>query len=290
MGSDMLRSLTSWYRPESICALAALVCICRAGEQGGEEAAAEQLKLLYNARVKLLPPVRQLSSTEIRKRLWEAKPVSALVPPAVERYIYENGLYMGEDIALTTQKLRSSLKESRFRHVIGVEITAIALADRLGADGERARLAALLHDCAKGLSEEEQYALALLDGDDGLMPTDVAAVVHAPAGAVLARKEYGVTDEEVLKAIRYHTTGEKSMSLLDKILWAADLIEPGRSYPGADRLRKELLNVETPEEFDRALALAFKENLCYIQKNNSILHPATLRAYEDLIKRTKERN
>ena len=288
MGSDMLRSLSSWYHPEIVCEKARLVCICRAGQDGGEAEAAAKMKSLYGANVTLLPPVRELSSTEVRSRLCDGLPISGLVPSSVEWYIYEQALYASEQLIKLTAAMQEVLKPRRFRHVIGVEITAVQLAENLGADGIKARLAALLHDCAKHLPIQEQAELARRDGSD-LDPDIYGQILHAPAGVTLARKKYGITDEEILKAVRFHTTGSEDMSLLDEIIWAADLIEPGRDYPAVDKHRKLLLTTRDRISFEKALILVFTDNICYIQNSGQALHPAALRAKESLIRKINEK-
>ena len=288
MGSDMLRSLTTWYHPDIVCEKAHLVCICRAGQDGGEAAAAEEVKRLYNVHVTLLPPVQELSSTEVRSRLAAGRPISGLVPASVEWYIYEQALYVGEQLVTLTAEMQEVLKPHRFSHVIGVELTAVQLAENLGEDGQKARLAALLHDCAKYLPISAQTELAKRDGSD-LDPNIFAQILHAPAGVTLARERYGVTDEKVLKAIRFHTTGSEDMSLLDEIIWAADLIEPGRDYPAVDKHRKLLLTPRDQISFEKALILVFTDNICYIQSRGQALHPAALRAKESLMRKINEK-
>ena len=285
MGSDMLRSLTTWYHPEIVCEKAHLVCICRAGQDGGEPEAAQTVRELYDADVTLLPPVRELSSTEVRNRLANGRPISGLVPKSVERYIYEQALYADERLVSLTAAMRQVLKPHRFRHVIGVEITAVQLAENLGSDGAKARLAGLLHDCAKYLPPEERATLADLDGS-ALDPEKDDMILHAPAGAYLAREKYGVTDEAVLEAIRYHTTGTEDMTLLDEIIWAADLIEPGRDYPAVEKHRALLLPARDQESFEKGLLLVFTDNICYIQSRGQGLNPATLRARDSLARKT----
>ncbi len=288
MGSDMLRSFTTWYHPEIVCEKAHLVCICRAGQNGGEAEASAQVKELFGAQVTLLPPVQELSSTEIRNRLADGRPISGLVPKAVEFYIYEQALYAGEQLVALTNAMRKRLKPHRFRHVIGVEMTAVQLAENLGADGKKARLAALLHDCAKNLSLEEQAVLAKRDGST-LDPQKDGMILHAPAGAILAKELYGVTDEEVLEAIRYHTTGKEDMTLLDEIIWAADLIEPSRDYLSVEKHRSLLLPATDPMRFEKGLLLVFDDNICYIQSRGQGINPASLRARDYLKRKTTEK-
>jgi nicotinate-nucleotide adenylyltransferase len=284
MGSDMLRSLTTWYHPEIVCEKAHLVCICRAGQDGGEEEAAATVMAQYGASVTLLPPVRELSSTEVRNRLMGGQPITGLVPPSVEWYIYEQALYVNEQLAAFTAAMKEVLNPRRFRHVIGVEVTAIQLAENLGADGPKARLAALLHDCAKYLPVAEQFVLAKQDGST--LPREAEAILHAPAGACLAREKFGVTDKAVLQAIRYHTTGEEDMTLLDEIIWAADLIEPGRDYPSVEKHRALLLSAHDQMIFEKGLLLVFIDNIWYIQNEGRELYPATLRARDALARKT----
>lgn len=288
MGSDMLRSFITWYHPEIVCEKAHLVCICRAGQDGGEAEAAAVAKERYGADVTLLSPVRELSSTEVRTRLADGRPISDLVPPAVEWYIYEQALYVSEPLVSLTAAMGEVLKPRRYRHVIGVEMTAVQLAENLGADGQKARLAALLHDCAKYLPLDKQAELAKQDGST-LDPQADHMILHAPAGAVLAREQYGIQDEEVLEAIRYHTTGTENMTLLDEIIWAADLIEPGRDHPSVEKHRSLLLAAHDQISFEKGLLLVFNDNICYILSSGQNLNPASLRARDDLARKTTEK-
>ena len=126
-------------------------------------------------------------------------------------------------------ELKEVLKPDRYEHTLGVEYTAAALAMRYGADVEKAELAGLLHDCAKQYSDEE---IAMLLMEHGIMPTQSElrspGILHAIYGPILAQERYGIDDEEVLSAIRWHTTGKADMSVLEKIVFTADYIEPSR--------------------------------------------------------------
>jgi nicotinate-nucleotide adenylyltransferase len=287
MGSDMLRSLPSWYKPEQVCALARLVCVRRQGNIGGEEESAKKLAQTYGAKVTLFPPVREVSSTEIRTRARLGLPLENLVEPTVEQYICAHGLYAPAPIPSLTHRLKTELSPKRFTHTIGVVMTAERMAEHLHCTPEQARLCALLHDCAKELPMQEQYALAQR-AKGSLLPTDIDPIVHAPAGSVLAREKYGIEDDQVLEAIRLHTTGESVMSLLDKILFLADMVEPGRHFEGVQQIRQAALNARNLEELDMAMMLAFRHNLCYIDTNHQPLHPASLRAMETLEKQSHQ--
>ena len=138
------------------------------------------------------------------------------------------------------EKLKTQLKPSRYQHSLNVVETAIRLADTYGADVEKCRTAALLHDCAKSMNRDEmltvieENGIVLLDGE-----SEVEQILHAPAGAALARTEYGITDKEVLSAIRKHTVGANNMSLVEAIVFTADFIEPGRrEFEGLDNVRE----------------------------------------------------
>lgn len=284
MGSDMLRSLQSWYQPETVCSLARLVCIRRQGEEGGEERAKEQLEKSYGAHITLLPPVQELSSTKIRRCLQQYEPITEYVPEEVERYIYSNALYMQEPWMGMTNRLRGELSAKRFSHVMGVVKTAITLAKQLGIDGRKARLAALLHDCAKELPVEEQRRYAQRSPRFASMEGE--ATLHALAGSEYAKEAYGVDEREVLQAIALHTTGDGYMTPLDKLIYVADMIEPGRSFQGVEELREKAVATRCLQQLDSLLSLAISHTICYIEEQNKTLHPASLRARDALRKNT----
>ena len=171
-------------------------------------------------------------------------------------------------------KLIRMLPKRRFIHSLGVEKTAIKLARFYGADWKKAQIAGLIHDCARDLGSGELLKMVerfgiVVDEIELLEPK----LLHAPVGAVLATQEFGIEDEEILNAIRLHTTGSQDMSLLDKILYVADYAEPGRSFAGAKVLRKVAL-----EDIDEAVRLAMDQTLLYLVKRGSLIHPRTIEA------------
>ena len=268
MGSDMLRSFSTWYRPDGISRLATLVCTERDGQSGQEEETAAVLKAEFDARVLLLDSVSDLSSTEVRNRIADAKPIDSIVPLAVALAIYERGLYQPEPIRALYDKLRPMLTEKRMRHTAGVLLTTLSLAEQNGVDTKKSQVAALLHDCAKYLPREE----LLTRSTD---PNPILPVLHAEVGACIASEQFGISDPEILQAIRLHTTGDANMTPLDKVVYLADMIEPSRDYPGVDELRKET-------NLDRATLLALHRSLQHITERGFAVHPATLRAIKDL--------
>lgn len=134
--------------------------------------------------------------------------------------------YSIEDIQ---NKLRKKLKGNRYIHTLGVEYTSVCLAMKYEADLEKAELAGLLHDCAKELPAEKLIKICSDHGEKiSTMEFKQPFLLHGKAGACLARNKFGVEDEDVLDAIRYHTTGRPAMTLLEKIVFVADYIEPNR--------------------------------------------------------------
>ena len=99
------------------------------------------------------------------------------------------------------------------------------------------------------------------------------AIIHGPVGAILAKRDYGISDEEILNAIRIHTTGDVNMSLLEKIIFLSDLIEPGRAFPGVDELR-----VKAFKDLDEAMVHAFDMTIMHVLNKGSLLHPKTVSA------------
>ncbi len=137
------------------------------------------------------------------------------------------------------KKLETALSANRFHHSHGVAMTARCLAERYGVDSSQAEVAGWLHDCAKQLPlAKMQYYVQQAGYTVDREMWNSTALLHGPAGAALAYKIYKVTDRGVLRSIFYHTVGRKMMSPLEKIIFLADYIEPSRSFPGVDSIRR----------------------------------------------------
>lgn len=144
------------------------------------------------------------------------------------------------DITEIKMRLLKELNPRRYEHTLGVASTAFCLALKHGVDCEKAYVAGLLHDCAKCFSEDKslalckKYKLELTDSEK-----KTPSLIHAPLGAAYAKNKYGVEDEEILEAIKWHTTGKPDMSVLEKIVFIADYMEPNRKkLLGLDEIRK----------------------------------------------------
>lgn len=173
-------------------------------------------------------------------------------------------------------KLKKALDSQRFEHTLGVEETARQMAKCFGEDEEKAALAGLLHDCAKCLPLEKMVKAAKGEKPDEVM-RESKALMHSLAGMCMAREIYGVEDEAVLSAIRWHTTGRAQMTALEKIIYLADMIEPSRKpYPGLEELRKLCFN-----DLDEAMRFALLSSLAHVQAQGKTLHPDTLAALYD---------
>lgn len=267
MGSDMLNSFTTWRSPDEIAKLATLVCTVRGGQSGGEEQTAADLRTRYNAEVILLEEVSSLSSTIVRERIHNALPINDMLPDRAAHYIYLHGCYQPKGIQSIYERLINELKPQRMEHTAYVLETALALAARFNADPNKTRTAALLHDCAKYLPK--QKLLSYADTEPPMLP-----ILHAAAGADYAKTAYGIDDPEILEAIRLHTTGDVDMTLLDKVIYLADMIEPSRHFEGVDTIRNA-------SSIDEMMRLALSRSIWYIKECGNPIHPATLRALQD---------
>lgn len=189
---------------------------------------------------------------------------------------------------MTEQKARRIAKKrlsaKRYQHTLNVRRMAVKLAKRWGADPEKAALAALLHDTAKELPREEMLQILK---DNAIMAENAqnrpSPVWHGICAAILAQTQWGVEDEEVLSAIRCHTTGKPGMSLLDEIVFLADMTSAERDYPEVDYLRKL-----EKEDIHRAMREALEMNLHWLEESGKPVDEETRAALEDL--RQRERN
>lgn len=168
--------------------------------------------------------------------------------------------------------MESTLSEGRYRHTLGVSYTAAALAMRYGAAVEDARIAGLLHDCAKELTDEECLSAC----EKNRIPMkrverDNPYLLHAKLGAWMAEKEYGITNRDILNAIAYHITGRENMSLLEKVVFVADYIEPGRTQaPGLPEIRQLAF-----QDIDRALIRILEDTISYVKAGGGAFDAAT---------------
>ena len=183
-------------------------------------------------------------------------------------------------MTLDIDKLRAYIHENlprREAHILGCEALAVEMARRFGADEEKARIAALLHDITKYETTAQQLNLlqkySIMANQDA---ADFPQILHAYTAAGKARYEYGL-DDEIYGAIYWHTVGHADMTKLEKIIYLADMIEPTRSYPGVEALREKAAH-----DLDGALLDAFSRSMRFVLDKHGLIHPSTVEAYNDL--------
>lgn len=166
--------------------------------------------------------------------------------------------------------------EKRYEHTLGVAFTAASLAMRYGADVKQAQVAGLLHDCAKCMTNEERLSICKKNKLE-VTPVEKANpfLLHAKVGAFLAKEKYGIQDEEILSAVRCHTTGRPNMTLLEKIVFTADYIEPSRkTAPNLDEVRTMAF-----QNLDIALCKILSDTLNYLDTVDQEIDPMTKETY-----------
>ncbi|TYR82342.1 HD domain-containing protein [Priestia megaterium] len=183
---------------------------------------------------------------------------------------------MNQNEALSIVK--EHLTERRYIHTVGVMETAIELAKRFGVDEKKAELAAIFHDYAKFRPKEEMKRIIIKEQMAEDLLTYNTELWHAPVGAYLVEREIGIKDQDVLNAIKYHTSGRVNMTMLDKVIYVADYIEPGRKFPGVDDVR-----TLAKEDLDAALIQALKNTISFLMKQNQAIYPDTIKTYNDLV-------
>jgi len=226
-------------------------------------------------------PGLDISGTALRRRITSGKGVKYLIPPAVETYLCDMGLYSNPSVQdeMIQKAVADRLSSKRYRHTLGVLETAILLAAYYGVNLRKTYLAALLHDYAKEIKDEEKRVLCKDFGIplDAIQEENIS-LMHGHLSAALARCEFDIEDIEILDAIRYHTTGRAGMGQLEKIIKIADNIEPNRpDYPGLDEI-KALAGVS----LDRGAVASIKRDIQYTKERGNAVHPLGVEALVDL--------
>lgn len=301
MGEDSFLQLQTWFHWEELIQKVEIAVVRR--PHTGEGFAA-QWRALQKKGAKLIGVDRyalDISSTKLREDLAEGRKGNYLLPSAVQCYIHEQGLYRPdartedflarcahEDLSLLEEepyvrwrkRLKSDLSAHRFEHVHGVVRAARVLAREHGVSIEKATQAALLHDCAK--KKEKHYFDAFLErGWVEKEDWKPSPVFHAWLGARVAHFIYDVKDQEILRAIASHTTGREAMDDLEKIIYLADMMEPGRDFAGVQALRALY------QDLNAALLFAMHSTLQKLEKEHRPVDPTTKKAYDYLLKQNR---
>lgn len=269
VGSDMLESFDKWYLWQEILSLSVLCAASR--EEGYSPDLSRFGKLAERIKIITLDPL-EVSSTQIRNSAGEVSP--ELLDPKVAAYIREHGLY-DDGLDRYRELLRGKLNPRRLFHSECVSECAGVLAERYGASVEKARLAGLLHDVMKNAPANEQLALM-----PDITPLELlnSKVWHQISGEAFLRQNGIVTDEEILGAVRWHTTGKAGMTLLEKIIYVADFISADRDYKDVEVVRR-LAYIS----LEHAILYTSRYTVNKMVSQDLLLHPATVECYNDML-------
>ena len=274
IGGDSLIDLGKWKNPYQVIGQVKLVVFDR-GDRQAEVDEASKFWREQGADIvieRFVP--KDISSTIVR--LESRLGLVRGVPKGVAEYIEKNGLYVDKSIRiskkLTTSladKLKELTGERTYKHCLRVAYCALKLNSdlNLGLDTDKILTAGLLHDCAKRIKHV----------DDPSIPKDSenTPVYHQFAGSVVAREEFDIHDEDVLNAIKYHTTAKPNMTDLDKLIFCADMLEEDRDFEGVDELRKIIW-----QDLHRGFVACMEHQYAYLVGRGGDIYPLTTKAVE----------
>ena len=267
IGADKLVTLPYWVQADKLFSQCGFLCFARSGV-AVEEPLEKARKA--GARIEMAPEFRTpYSATMIRAQTAQYQDAPGL-NPRVLCFMAQRGLYQPDFVP----KLKTMMNPHRFQHTLGVRNEAVRLASIHGLPVQKAALAGLLHDCAKGMSLTEMARLAReeqLDVNEAILAS--GALLHAPVGAYLAKTEFGIRDEDVLNAIASHTVGRVGMSRLEMCVFVADATEEGREeYRGLKDLRR-LSEISLPAAVYRSFQLTRE----YLEETHRAFDPSSLK-------------
>jgi len=266
LGADMLENFSQWKNPEIILDCVTLA-VCARERRDRLDKAVKDFKSRFNKKIEIIDYTgAAVSSTDIRTLAALGENDSDYMPKNAADYLKEHSLYLRPELC----KVKKYLTAERYNHTLGVALLAVENCRRAGVDELTALTAASLHDCAKYLTKDSPE----LSGFE--FPTGVPKpVMHQFTGAHVAEHTFGVSDENILNAIRYHTSGRPQMTPLEKLIFLSDMLERGRTFDGVDRLR-EIFN----KDLDGCMLAALGEQLKFLKSQGGEIYPLTQKAYE----------
>lgn len=194
----------------------------------------------------------------------------------------EKLIYSGRFIAFSREALaaqvESQMSAKRFKHVLGVEKAAIQLAGIYGISKEAASIAALCHDYAKELPDQEMRELIITEQLEEDLLDYGSNIWHGPCAAEIVKKEFQLLDEDILNAIRYHTIGRSKMSLLEQVIYVADFIEPGRNFPGVDKARDL-----AEKDLQKAVTYETQQTLMHLIETKKKIYPKAVATFNEWV-------
>ncbi len=266
IGGDSLRDFNKWHNPQEILKLCTLLVYERNGGSAD-----------FDVALPVSGEKIDISSSEIREKIRNGISVKGVLPDSVYEFIKRYNIY--RYVPDFEAKLKTMITPERFLHSIGVRDTAVHLAALHGADEKKAEIAGLLHDNAKNMDNQYERCRELevpLDEYEQKIP----ALVHAKLGAETAKCEFGISDAEIIGAIRWHTVGRPDMTLLEKIVFVADLIEPNRKFTDIEGIRKI-----AEKNLDEALFECVEATIKVNKMRGAPIHP---NAYKIISKKIKK--
>lgn len=174
--------------------------------------------------------------------------------------------------------IKPRMPEKRYIHTIGVMETAIKLALLYNEDPKKAEIAAILHDIAKYADEEWMRQIVREHNLDLRLIDWGSEILHGPVGAWIAETEFLIHDEDILNAIRFHTTGRAGMTKLEKIIFIADMIEPNRKFPGVEKLRNK-----ADDDLNLAMRACIRHSIAHLVEMKLAIYPTSIECYNDFI-------
>ncbi len=274
-GSDILPTFDTWYKPAEILSYATLLCSKRKGDDTDLLAQCSRLKNLFGCDIATF----EMKATEQASSDIKAYKDFKALPEAAQEFIATHDIYNAvssldycsdgacELFYKAAVDMYPMLSGKRLLHTLNVGLLSAKLAKDHGADPDKALIAGCLHDSAKELPMEDQKMMAEAVCGDLF---EVDKLLHSPAGAYIAKEKYGITDTEILDAITYHTTGRGGATLLDKIVYLADKIEPSRTYTDLTEMRRL-----APSDLNASLRLCALSVADKFRRKGRDIHPVT---------------
>ena len=269
-GEDLLEGFNTWRHPEKITELANIAVFSRENYSVDFEKSQKEFIDSYGKPfIKLDYVGKSVSSTAIRVFAMLGLSLAQFLPKSVEDYVYQNGVYQCGELQDYVEFVKGVLPEKRLIHTASVIACALLKAKELNLDEEQVILAGLLHDVAKYVDYKTVKGFT--------KPEDMPdPVVHAFLGEYIAKNMLGIKDEHVLDAIKFHTSGRPNMSVLEKLIFVADMVEDGRTYDGVEELR----TLYKTKSLDQCFIECLKEETIHLKNKKQPVYRLTLDAYD----------
>ena len=265
VGADMLYDFKTWKNPQNILSNCTLAVFDRDGQTTDFTKEREYFNKTFNKQFVVLKNVgKKQSSTAIRVYNSLGLDITNMTDKNVASYIDKNGLYQGDFVA---EFIRNNLPEKRRIHTAEVTLCALQKAKEIGLDQKQVEISAMLHDMAKYIDYTKVEGFT--------PPPDMPApVIHAFLGAYMAERILGITDKNIINAIKYHTSARPQMTDLEKLIFVADMVEKGRDYQGVEILRESFYN----DDLDTCFKKCLKEELVHLINKKQYIYIETLNA------------